>query len=248
MKNVAYLLLFLAQALFAQPLFEKGNELFRQGQYEQAAATYETIIKNGQESAELYFNLGNTYFKQEKVAPAIFNYEKSLLLDPGNNDIEINLGYARQLITDNIEAVAQPGLAGFVNGLSGMYHYDTWAWIAVAFAFVCLGLFAGYYITKKTALKRVLFTGVIMAVIIVLASLIAGFYAKSTAGNEHPAIVFARMVQVKTQPSAQGDDAFIVHAGVKVHILETKEQWQKVQLPDESVGWVPSESIRPLIP
>jgi len=246
MKNLAYILLFLTQALFAQDAFDSGNEQFRQGQYPQAAATYEGIIKGGQESAELYFNLGNAYFKQEKIAPAIYNYEKALLLDPGNKDIEINLGYARERITDNIETVAQPGLGGSMSGLSGMYHYDSWGWIAIVCSFFTLALFAGYYITKKTALKRSFFAGMAVMAVMLLLSLIAGFYARSVVDDEHPAIVFSDMVQVKAQPSAQGDDTFLLHAGIKVYVLETKEQWQKVRMPDASEGWVPSEAIRQL--
>lgn len=248
MKNLAYILLFLTQALFAQGAFEKGNEQFRQGQYSQAITTYENILNDGQESAELYLNLGNAYFKQEQVAPAIYNYEKALLLDPGNEDIEINLGYARERITDNIETVAQPGLGGFMDGLSGIYHYDSWGWIAITCAFLTLALFAGYYITKKTALKRGFFAGMTLMAVVLLLSLIMGFYAKSEAYNEHPAIVFGNIVQVKAQPSAQGDDTFILHAGIKVYVLETKEQWQKVRMPDDSEGWVPSEAIKQLAP
>jgi tetratricopeptide (TPR) repeat protein len=232
--------------MFAQDAFEKGNEQFRQRQYGQATAAYEGILKGGRESAELYFNLGNAYFKQEMVAPAIYNYEKALLLDPGNEDIEVNLGYARERITDNIEPVAQPGLGGLMSGLSGMYHYDSWGLIAIACAFLMLALFAGYYVTKKTGLKRGFFAGMTLMAVVLLVSLIAGFYAKSEADSEHPAIVFGDMVQVKAQPSAQGDDTFILHAGIKVNVLETKEQWQKVRMPDDSEGWVPSEAIRPL--
>lgn len=246
MKNLAYILLFLTQALFAQDAFEKGNEQFRQGQYGQAIATYESILGEKRESPEVYFNLGNAYFKQEQLAPAIYNYEKALLLDPGNEDIEINLGYARERITDNIEPVAQPGFGGLMDGLSGMYHYDSWGWIAVVCAFLTLAFFAGYYITKKTTLKRGFFAGMALVSVVLLLSLIMGFYAKSEVDSEHPAIVFSDIVQVKAQPSAQGDDTFILHAGIKVYVLETKEQWQKVRMPDDSEGWVPSETIRTL--
>lgn len=244
MKNLAYIFLFLTQALLGQPAFEKGNEQYRQGQYGEATATYESILKENKESAELYFNLGNAYFKQKMAAPAIYNYEKALLLDPGNKDIEINLEYAQQLITENIDPVVQPGFAGFMDGISGLYHYDTWAWIAIIIAFATLLLFAGYYLTRKTALKRGFFAGMTVMIILLLASFIAGFYAKSVADGERPAIVFSDMVQVKTDPSAQAQDAFILHAGIKVYVLETKEQWQKVRMPDDSVGWIPSGAIK----
>lgn len=246
MKNILYIFLFLSQAVFAQSAFEKGNEQYRQGQYSQAAASYESVLREKKESAELYFNLGNAYLKLEKVAPAVYNYEKALQLDPGNRDIEINLGYAHQLITDNIEPVAQPGFAGMIESLSGTYHFDTWAWIAVTCAFLSLLLFSGYYMARKTMLKRSFFAGMSVMLVILILSLITAFHAKSEMESQHPAIVFSDMVQVKTDASQGAQDAFILHAGVKVYVLESKGQWQKVQLPDDTVGWIPSGAIKEL--
>ncbi|AWH86914.1 BatE protein [Flavobacterium album] len=246
MKNILYILIFLSQALFAQSAFEKGNEQYRQGQYSQAAASYESVLKENKESAELYFNLGNAYYKLEKVAPAVYNYEKALQLDPGNSDIEINLGYAHQLITDNIQPVAQPGFAGIMDSLSGTWHFDTLAWIAVVAAFLSLLLFSGYYMTRKTALKRSFFAGMCVMVVVLIFALITAFHARSEAESRHPAIVFSDMVQVKTDASQGAQDAFILHAGIKVYIIGSKGQWQKVQMPDDTVGWVPSAAIKEL--
>ncbi len=248
MKNIIYLLLFLTHAVLAQPAFEKGNEQYRHGQYSEAAATYESILKDNKESSELYFNLGNAYFKQEKVAPAVYNYEKALLLDPGNRDIEINLRYAQQLITENIEPVAQPGFAGMINNFSGTYHYDTWGWMAVISAFGCLLLFSGYYITRKSGLKRAFFVEMSVVSVILVISLAAGFYARSEAKHDRAAIVFSNMVQVKTEPSANAQDAFILHEGVKVYVIGIREQWDKVQLPDGTVGWIPAEAVKEIAP
>lgn len=246
MKNILYIFLFATQALFAQDAFDKGNTQFKQGRYEEAAASYESILKGNEESAEVYFNLGNTYYKLGKTAPAIYNYEKSLLLDPGNRDIEVNLGYANDLVTDNIEPVAKVGFAGMMDSIAGNYHYDTWAWTAVLAAFITVGFFAGYYFSGSAKVKRLLFVGMSISVIVLITGLVSAFFVKSVVESEHPAIVFSTMAQVKAEPTAASPETFLLHEGVKVYVTGTKGTWKQVRLPDESVGWVDASAIKEL--
>ena len=74
MKNLLYILLLLPQIFLAQNGFEKGNELYRKNQFQDAVQSYESVLKTNKQSAELYFNLGNSYYKLNKVAPAIYNF------------------------------------------------------------------------------------------------------------------------------------------------------------------------------
>ncbi|HEY0092423.1 MAG TPA: tetratricopeptide repeat protein, partial [Flavobacterium sp.] len=81
MKHALFILLLICQFAVGQSAFEKGNELYRKEQYESAVAAYESVLKTNKHSAELYFNLGNAYYKLNRVAPAIYNFEKALLLN-----------------------------------------------------------------------------------------------------------------------------------------------------------------------
>jgi tetratricopeptide (TPR) repeat protein len=85
MKNLLFVLLFATSILFAQNGFEKGNKSYQKGNYQEAIIAYQSVIKSKKHSAELYFNLGNCYYKLNKVAPAIYNYEKALLLNPNDS-------------------------------------------------------------------------------------------------------------------------------------------------------------------
>jgi len=96
MKKLFYILVLFTQIFWAQDAFEKGNALYQKGQYKEAISTYETILKSGQESAEIYFNLGNCYYKLNQVAPAVYNFEKALLLKPSDSEIQNNLAFAKK--------------------------------------------------------------------------------------------------------------------------------------------------------
>ena len=247
MKKIIYIVLFfLAQTGLAQDAFRKSNDLYSEGKYAGAAAGYEGILKHGQESAEVYFNLGNAYYKLGKVAPCIYNYEKALQLNPGNKDILVNLAYAKKMIIDDIRAPEQAGFSGWMSDFAGTYHYDTWAWIAVIFSFAGLLCFAGYYFARAAGVKRGFFAGIFVAVAGLLIAIFAAQFLSNTVETERPAIVFIPIAVAKAEPEATAGNAFTVHEGVKVFVLEDKGNWKKVALADDTVGWLESETIKEL--
>ncbi|MXN91406.1 tetratricopeptide repeat protein [Flavobacterium sp. Sd200] len=245
MKNIAYIILFLSQAVFAQS-FIKGNELYRKGDFAGAAKQYEGLLKGGEESEEVYFNLGNAYYKQEKVAPAIYNYEKALQLNPRHTETEENLALAHKLVIDDIKPTPRTGVSKALYSLTGKYHYDSWAWVAVSFSGFCLVLFLGYYLAESTAIKRIFFTGMFVAILGIVFSILAAVFVRSKKSNEHPAIVFAEVVALKADPNEKAKDVFILHEGTKVNVNDTKGGWKKVVLEDDSVGWIDKDAIKEL--
>lgn len=247
MKKLLYLFAVLyAAQIWAQSAFDKGNELYRQEKYAEAAEVYNNILKNGEESAEVYFNLGNAYYKMDEVAPAIYNYEKSLLLKPNDKDTKINLGYAQKMVIDDIKAVPQVGFSKMVYNFTGTYHYDTWAWAAVTGSVVFLLLFTGYYFSGTTMLKRIFFIGMLIAVLGIAVCVLSAFFVQSESAKERPAIVFEEVVSVKGEPTDSAPDVFILHEGSKVFVEETLGNYKKIQLADDSEGWIEKNAIKEL--
>lgn len=246
MKKLLYILslLFFAQAAFAQGAFEKGNELYRKAKYEEAAQAYESILKDKKESAEVYFNLGNAYYKLNRIAPSIYNYEKALLLNPNDKDVIVNLGFAKKMAIDDIKEVPKVGFSKMLYNLTGNYHYDTWAWIAVTFSGLFLLFFLGYYLAGTTLIKRVFFIGMFVAILAIIISIISAVFVKSVTTEERPAIVFAEVVSVKSEPAQNAEDAFILHEGTKVFVTEEIDNWKKIELADDTVGWIESSAIK----
>lgn len=248
MKKILYILsfIFVAQAALAQSAFDKANELYRKHQYAEAAQGYENILKEKKESAEVYYNLGNAYYKLGKIAPSIYNFEKALLLDPGYKDAGINLGYAKKMTIDNIKEVPKVGFGKMLYNLTGTYQYNTWGWIAVGGAFGFLLLFVGYYFTGRTLFKRIFFISMFVALFVIAISIVSAIFVKSVTSRENPAIVFAEVASVKSEPNNNAEDAFILHEGTKVNVLEQVDNWKKIELADESIGWIESSAIKEL--
>ena len=244
MKHLVYIVVFITSFGFAQSGFEKGNVLYQKGQYEQAIQAYESVLDSHQQSAELYFNLGNCYYKLNKVAPAIYNYEKALVLAPEDADITNNLKFAQKLTIDEVKDVPKVGFAKLLRDFTGIYHFNTWALISVVFGLLFLGFFIGYYFSPSTRSKRIFFFGMFVWIVSLLVSLGAAIFEKNHFVNERPAIVFAEVTEVKSEPQKASPATFTLHEGTKVFVLETLGKWKKIQLTDGTEGWIESPAIR----
>ena len=244
MKNILYILLLLTQVFFAQNGFEKGNTHYEKGKYTEAVAAYEGILKDNKQSSELYFNLGNAYYKLNKVAPSIYNYEKALVLNPNNKDAINNLKFAQKRTIDEIKVIPKVGFAKLVRDFTGVYHYNTWSWIAVGLAMAFLLFFVGYYFSRVTVSKRIFFFGMFIFFILVIISVLAAFFEKSYFDNERPAIIFAEKSDVTSEPRNGDKPIFVLHEGTKVFVFETIGRWKKIQLTDGTEGWIDSSAIR----
>lgn len=244
MKNILYLVLLTTQFFFAQTGFEKGNALYQKGNYDQAITEYKNILTTKKHSAELYFNLGNCYYKLNKVAPAIYYYEKALVLNP--NDIETvnNLKFAQKLQIDEIKVIPKVGFSKLTQNVTSTFHYNTWAWISVGFSTVFLLFFIGYYFSQITALKRTFFFGMFVILLLLLTSVSASIFEKNHFENDKPAIVFAEMALVKSEPQKASSTVVTIHEGTKVFIIETVGIWKKIQLTDATEGWIESSAIK----
>ena len=244
MKKLLLLFLLITQFFFAQTGFEKGNALYQKGKYEQAIAEYESILASKQHSAEVYFNLGNCYYKLNKVAPAIYNYEKALVLNPEDAEITNNLKFAQKLQIDEIKVVPQVGFSKMVHDFTSIFHYNTWAWISVVLATVFLLFFIGYYFSQIAWYKRIFFFGMFVLLFLMLISVSSAISEKNHYESEKPAIVFAEMVLVKSEPQRASNTVFTLHEGTKVFVLETLENWKKIQLTDGTEGWIDKNAIK----
>jgi len=224
--------------------FVEGNQYYAAEKYELAIQKYESVLNSGKESAEVYFNLANAHYKLHQVAPAIYNYEKALLLSPNDSEIKTNLDFARKMTIDDIKVIPKVGFHKLISDFTSKYYYDTWAWIAVALAFLFLAFFAGYYFSEKTLFKRIFFFGMFVWLAGICLTAASGFYEKNRTDSEQPAIVFAENAPLKSEPKIGSQDATILHEGTKVYILDSIANWKKVELTDETTGWIENTAIK----
>jgi tetratricopeptide (TPR) repeat protein len=246
MKNLLYIFLLTSHVFFAQKGVENGNSLYQKGKYQEAINAYETELSAKKQSAELYFNLGNCYYKLNKVAPSIYNYEKALLLNPEDSEIQNNLKFAQKLQIDDIKTVEKVGFNKVIQDFTNTFHYNTWGGITVGLSFVFLLFFVWYYFSQITVSKRLFFVGMFSVLLLLLVSVAAAIFEKNQFNNDQPAIVFSEVASVKSEPKVGAADAFMLHEGTKVYIVETLDNWNKIQLTDGNEGWIENSAIKRL--
>ncbi len=244
MKKLVFIFLLITQFFFAQGGFETGNSLYQKGKYEQAVTAYESVLATKKQSADLYFNLGNCYFKLNKVAPAIYNYRKALVLHPEDSEIQNNLRFAQKLTIDEVKEVPKVGFSKWLHDLTSTFHYNTWAWIAVSISTLFLLFFLGYYFSQTTLYKRLFFFGMFTFLFLLLMSIAAAISEKNNFDKERPAIVFAEMTLIKSEPQTASATVVTLHEGTTVYVLETLDNWKKIQLADGTQGWIAKNAIK----
>ena len=226
-------------------LFDAGNKSYNEGNYQEAIESYERILNNGVHSSELYFNLGNAYYKLNRIAPSIYYYEKALLLSPKNKDIKANLSFAQNMTIDDIEVVPEIGLSRISKNIVNTFSFDTWAMFSIALVMVFAILFLSYYFSSATTKKRLAFIVSSSAIILAVVCLFFAYQKYQYAKKDKPAIVFAKETDIKTDPNLRSEVAFTLHEGTKVQVLEIyDENWTKIKLSDGKTGWIPSEDIK----
>ena len=249
MKNIVLILLFAFNSILAQnnqELFESANAMYKNGQYQEAVKAYEDIIAGNEISSELFYNLGNSYYKLNKVAPAIFNYEKALQLDPSNEDANNNLIYAKRLTIDRIEELPKSVFQRFSSSYLQKMHYNNWGALTIVFAFLAVGLFLLFYFSLSPFKKRLLFTLSMLSVLFLITSFSIAFHLYRKEKNTKEAIVFSEQVSVQTEPTNNANEAFVIHEGTKVFVLDAVDDWNKIKLADGKIGWLKNASIKEL--
>lgn len=246
-KYIFYLLVCVSSTLHAQnseDLFQEANSLYKAGSYKEAIKRYEDIVATGSVSSELFYNLGNCYYKLNSVAPSIYNYEKALKLDPLNEDAKNNLIFAKRLALDRIEELPKSVFQKFNDRFLTIFTYNGWAIFSIVFSFITAILFLVYYFSKSPLKKRFFFTTSLISLILLLLSIIISFQQYNSSLKTVEAIVFAEEVSVKNEPTKRADEAFVLHEGTKVFVLDKVDNWNKIRLIDGKIGWLYTNEIQ----
>lgn len=227
-------------------LLDSANQSYTEGKYTEAIDFYKQVLNSGIEAPGIYYNLGNAYYKSNQLAPAILNYEKALLRDPGNDDIQYNLQLARSQITDKIEKIPDFFLTQWIRQWKNLFSSDRWAMISMIAFILFLVLFSVYLYSNRLGLKKAGFWISLLAVAIAIASFVFAFRQKQDIVDSGQAIVFSPKVTVKSSPAQSGTELFVIHEGTKVFIQDEMGEWYEIRLSDGSQGWLRKSSVEPI--
>lgn len=233
---------------FAQntELFDQGINHYKEGNFEQAIAVWESILENGEHSSTLYYNLGNAYFKNEQVAPSIYFYEKALQLDPADKDILNNLAHAQNRVVDDITPAPDSFFESLYHSVIGLFSFNGWAVLSVVFAFLFALFFMWYYYAIASSKKRIAFSLMGFSLMGTGLALILAMLSYNHFENSKVAIIFAESTQIRSEPLMRSEVSFLLHEGTKVKIKDTDNDWVRVEIADGKEGWMLQQDLKAL--
>lgn len=240
---LALLVLLLPQSAGAQQeIFERGNQLYQEGDFPAAIEAYQAVRTAGFEGADLYYNLGNAYFKSGDLGRSILSWERALVHQPGDPDAAANLALARSLTADAVQPLAQFWLfSAFSWWVRWLPRGPLVILVGGAWLLACGGIVTRIWSTGPEA-RRVAgwlaITGA--AVVVVFGANLA--VRELRIGQPDRAVILVRAVQVRSAP-AEDDDLtlFEIHEGTRVRVEQRTGTWAEVVLEDGKVGWVPTD-------
>jgi tetratricopeptide (TPR) repeat protein len=223
--------------------FNKGIPYFTTGNYEEALKLWTSIYNTGYRSANLNYNIGNAYFKENNIPLAILFYERAYLLNPADEDINYNLQIARTLIVDRFQEIPELFFVRWYDFVSLSLSTNSWAKISLMSFLICL-LSLSFYIYSSRFRHKVL--GFWLAIFLFVLSFSTFSFTlrnKSLVYDSHKAIISIPLVSGKSSPDNSGTDLFVLHEGTKVSVEDEVGEWYEIRLSDGNKGWVHSNSL-----
>ncbi|WP_010522961.1 tetratricopeptide repeat protein [Aquimarina agarivorans] len=252
MKKLIFSLLYVFIPLFVlgqqqnDIVFSQANEAYNKGDYNKSVELYKSIEKTGNASVNLYFNLANSYYKLQKIAPSIYYYEKALQLAPGNKEVLANYTFAKNMRIDKIDPLPKGFLSRLYTKLVSMFKVDTWAWLSVVFIFLFAVCFVVFYRAVSSQQRKVFFAGWTFSIVLSAFCVLVAFLTVTNKKNNRYAIIFAKEIKIQSEPNSRSEKLYTLHEGTKVKLLEAVDDWRKVKLSDGKVGWLPQKEVKAL--
>ena len=229
---------------YPDSLWNAGVAAYTEGDYAQALRDWKDVQATGMMSRELYYNLGNAYFKTGEIAPAILWYERALRLDPSDADVRYNLEFARAQTQDKIDEVPEIFFEQWRHALCYLLPSNTWAVLSLVFFGITVALVLLFLLGSTSARRR---TGFFTAIVTLLLALLGWDFARwqrAEARRQDMAVVMRPVSSVKSSPSAESaKDLFILHEGTRVKVLDNVSGFSNIELADGRQGWIPSGEI-----
>ena len=245
-KIIVIFLLILAFGLSAiaqNNTTKNANDLYSKGEYKIAASAYEKIIANQGVSPELYYNLGNAYYKSGEVGKSILNYERALRLRPTYDDAKTNLEMAQLKVVDNVVQIPPFFVMRWIDGLMKLLTSNQWLVLSLFFWTLTLTSILFFIFGKTLTYRKASFY---VAIVFIGLSVFSGLFSgirKYQMVNHNEAIILSGAVNIKSSPDKSGTDLFLLHEGTKVKIKSTLDKWVEVVIGNGNVGWIESNCI-----
>ena len=224
-------------------LFESANNSYMEQDYMAAIEQYEKLIALDKVSHEVYFNLGNSYYKTGSITQAIINYERAKRLKPSDPDIAYNLQMAYMSTIDKIEPLPKVFYEEWWDHFVNEGVVDQRAKLAVILLWLALILSGVYLFANKPFIRRIMFFSSLIILFTGLFTVYLTILQQEHLNNNKAAIIFSQSAYVKSSPDPKSSNLFMLHSGTRIDVLDELQGWKKIRIANGNEGWVTTESI-----
>lgn len=216
---------------------------YKKGNYQQAIKDYEEILDNGV-AAEVYYNLGNAYYRTDNITQAVIAYERALLLSPGDKDIRVNLQIARAKTIDKITPESEMFLMTWYKTLVNLTSVNGWAYIAIICLIAVIMLVLIYLFSDTIWLRKIGFFGGILSIVLFVAANVFAMQQRSTQVNRTGAVIISSSASICKSPSKTSQEETILHEGTRVEIIDKSiKGWYGIRIADGREGWIELKNV-----
>jgi len=219
--------------------FGQANKAYADGDYQNAIELYSTILNQGIESGEVYFNLGNAFFKTNDIGRAILYYEKASKFLEGDPALEQNLQLSRLRIVDKIEPIPELFIFEWWTTLTHLFSLDTLLWLSIAVFSILILLIIVNLLYGRQYIRRFIWVTFALCVLIFVITFSLLYEFETTKFG----VILEEKVSVISEPDVGGTEVFILHEGTKVKINRLLNDWLEITIPDGKTGWLREKTL-----
>jgi tetratricopeptide (TPR) repeat protein len=222
----------------AMKIYHEANIAYQKLDYDKSVALYTELVKNNYRSIEVYFNLGNAYFKAGDFSKAILNYERAKKLDPEDEDTNFNLKIASLKVVDKIDQAPQIFYKRWMSRMAEGLPSNAWTILFILLIWLFFIALALYVIGRTVTSKKVAFFSLLLFLIVTVSVGVLMLKSHVMTNVDKQAIIMSESVYIKSAPDEKGNDLFILHEGAKADVLDEIGDWSKIRIGNGSVGWL----------
>ncbi len=224
-------------------LLKKASATYNKQNYTEAIEAYEKLRYADFEATELYYNLGNCYYRTKDYAHAMLNYERAKLLAPNDEAIAHNIKITKEHLQNKIEEKSEFFLIAWFHSIVNLFSSNQWCITSlISFALLLAGVLF-FLLSQNQKIKKLVFFSTFILFFLFSFSMWFANVQNNKLQNRNTAIVTQESATVKSSPNKKGTDLFVVNSGLKIEITEKKDDWCEIKLADGKVGWLPIATI-----
>ena len=249
MKKIYFLIVFfysffLYSDISVDSLFTSANKLYKQKEFQQAIDDYLLILNQDISNQILFYNIGNAYYRMNKLGYARLYYEKAKIAKPKNvvvsNDINHNISFLETQLVDTVVPLKELFVVTYIKKIKSLLSNNQWGFVILSLLYLNLFfiLLLSFNLSpkiKQNSLRALFLFAPIFLCIFLL------FVLPFNNDNSDFAILVSPNTYVKTAPSQSSVDQFVIHEGLKFKIVDEVDGWSRVVLQDGKDGWISNQ-------